>query len=71
MSKPQIEVPYPVTLDIGSRETLKRFVKSLRRILHELAACYRATREEIALHRGLSGLDRRLRRDLGIDRDSA
>ncbi len=71
MTKPNIDVTNPAIPGIGGRDTFERAVETVRATLSEVAGTYRAARQEIALRRGLSGLDRRLLHDMGIDRGSA
>ena len=61
----------PTIPGIGGRRLIERAVRSVQATIHEAGSAYRAARRDFALRKGLSRLDRRQRRDIGIDRDTA
>ena len=61
----------PTIHGIGGRRLIERAIRSVQAMIGEAGSAYRAARRDFALHKGLSRLDSRQRRDIGIDRDSA
>ena len=60
----------PTIPGISGRDLIEPAIKSVQATLSEAGSAYRAARKDFALRKGLSGLDRHLLRDIGIDRDS-
>lgn len=61
----------PTIPGISGRDLVERAVKSVQATYGEAGSAYRAARRDFALRKGLSRLDRRALRDIGIDRNSA
>jgi len=56
----------PTIPGISGRDLNERAIKAV-----QAGTSYRSAHRDFALHKGLSGLDRRQLRDLGIDRNTA
>ncbi|MCZ6861197.1 MAG: hypothetical protein O7I42_13145 [Alphaproteobacteria bacterium] len=61
----------PTIPGLNGRDLIERTIVSVPAIGAEAGSAYRAARQDFALRRGLSGLDRHQLRDLGIDRDAS
>lgn len=61
----------PTIPGISGRDLIERAIESAQATSGKADSAFRAARRNFALRKGLSGLDRRQLRDLGIDRDAA
>ena len=61
----------PTIPGISGRDLIERPIKSVQAIYREAGGAYRAARQDFALRKALSRLDRQQLRDLGIDRGAA
>lgn len=56
---------------ISGRDLVERAIKSVQASYSGAGSAYRSLRQDFALRKGLSKLDRHQLRDLGIDRGAA
>ncbi len=61
----------PTIPGMSGRDLIERAIESAQVPFSKAGGAYRAARRNFALRKGLSRLDRRQLRDLGIDRDAA
>ncbi len=61
----------PTIPGLSGRDLFERSIESVQAIGTDAGNAYRAARQDFALRRGLSRLDRHQLRDLGIDRNAA
>lgn len=71
MNQLNIHFVDPAIPGISGRDMIDRAITAVQATHNGVGSIYRALRRDFALRKGLSKLDRRQLRDLGIDRGAA